>query len=390
MENARVICETDAEVLLDFKQMKDSGFAFTYSKKENGISQEYVNCNGKIFGPYDSVCITFCSDDTARWTAEKGDLEFHFDKNGKECKTEKKSKRNEVLSQEEIDQLLTAISGTEEYDKDTEYDERTHILRINSKHQEFFIAGQKKYGPYYSINTPEYKNEDCFQFICRKRQYSKNWYYNLNGKEIGPFHGNHYGYRYDEQNRAILDYLSDYNFILIDGKKVKCFSQKYHHCRICEGNGHKIIIGEDADRQTHFERDGILQDFIVRNIYDMSNGDVVYSKIHVETETWFYNDKQISITVNGHDSWIYESLISYKRENIPYFTLKNTEYNGMEINDFDEGFVFLDNNRICFFPWVVPNFHRIADGTMSGESYSRYREGNYLSLYNTNRLAGRD
>ena len=117
----------------------------------------------------------------------------------------------------------------------------------------------------------------------------------------------------------------------------------------------------------------------------MSNGDVVYSKIQDETETWFYNDQQISIPVNGHDSWIYESLINYKRDGVPYFALKNSEYNGMVIGDIEEGGVFLDNQRIYFFPWVVPGLDRISE-----ESYYRYREGNYLSLYNTNRLAGRD
>ena len=46
MENPKVICKTDAEILLDFKPLKDSGFAFEYAKKENGIFQRYVNCNG--------------------------------------------------------------------------------------------------------------------------------------------------------------------------------------------------------------------------------------------------------------------------------------------------------------------------------------------------------
>ena len=34
MENARVICETDAEVLLEFVQLKDSGFLFKYEKTD--------------------------------------------------------------------------------------------------------------------------------------------------------------------------------------------------------------------------------------------------------------------------------------------------------------------------------------------------------------------
>ncbi len=48
MENTRVICKTDAELLLEFEQLKDNGFVFSYSKKENGISQEYINCNGTV------------------------------------------------------------------------------------------------------------------------------------------------------------------------------------------------------------------------------------------------------------------------------------------------------------------------------------------------------
>lgn len=54
MENSRVICKTDAEILLKFEPLKDSGFAFEYVKKEKGSFQHYVNCNGRIFGPSNS------------------------------------------------------------------------------------------------------------------------------------------------------------------------------------------------------------------------------------------------------------------------------------------------------------------------------------------------
>ena len=393
MENAKVICKTDAEILLEFVQLKDSGFLFKYEKTENGLTQKYVNCNGSVYGPFDSVYLQSSHTEEGEWTAYKGDFKLEFKENGKECKSEKIEKKdgrneggNEVLSQDEIDQLLTAIANA----PDEEYDEKSHVLRLNLKHQRFFVTDKKKYGPYDGISYAQYQNEESFQFICYKRNKSKNWYYNLNGKEFGPFQGICLACYYDRQNRAIVDNLSKYNFILVDGKKVKCFSGKYHHCRISEGNGHTIIIGEDSDNQIHFKRDGVLQNFTVRLIHDLDNGDVVYCKNQNDTEIWFYNDKQISIPVNGNDSTIYETLISYKRKNIPYFQLKNSEYNGMLIDEFDIGFVFLDNHTICFLPWDILTFHRVIEESIPNESYTRYREGNYLSLYNTNRLAGRD
>ena len=398
MENVKVICKTDAEILLEFVQLKDSGFLFKYEKTENGLTQKYVNCNGSVYGPFDSVYLQSTSHtEEGEWTAYKGDFKLEFKENGKECESEKIEKKdgrnevgNEVLSQDEIDQLLTAIAEGEANAPEEKYYEKTHVLRLNRKHQEFFVTDKKKYGPYYAIENAKYKNEETFQFIYHKRKDFKNWYYNINGKEIGPFQGSHLNCYYDAQNRAIVDNLGNYNFILVDGKKVKCFSGKYHYCRISEGNGHTIIIGEDSDNQIHFKRDGVLQNFTVRLIHDLDNGDVVYCKNQNDTEIWFYNDKQISIPVNGNDSTIYETLISYKRKNIPYFQLKNSEYNGMLIDEFDIGFVFLDNHTICFLPWDILTFHRVIEESIPNESYTRYREGNYLSLYNTNRLAGRD
>ena len=84
MVNTKIICKTDAEVLLDFVQLKDSGFAFSYEKTEDGISQKYVNCNGKVFGPYDSVNLSSHSIKSAEWAAYKGEFELSFKDNGKE------------------------------------------------------------------------------------------------------------------------------------------------------------------------------------------------------------------------------------------------------------------------------------------------------------------
>ena len=397
MENARVICETDAEVLLEFVQLKDSGFLFKYVKNENGLTQKYVSCNGTVYGPFDSVYLESYHTEEGEWTAYKGEFKLDFKKNGKESKSEKIEKKdgrneggNEVLSQDEIDQLLTAIAEGEANAPEEEYYEKTHVLRLNRKHQEYFVTDKKKYGPYYAIENAQYQNEESFQFICHKRKDFKNWYYNINGKEIGPFQGSHLNCYYDAQNRAIVDNLGNYNFILVDGKKVKCFSGKYHYCNIYEENGHKIVVGSDSNDQLHFKRDGILQDFEVRSVCGLDSGDVVYCRKLADREVWFYNDQQISIPVNGYDSTIYETLISYKRNGIHYFSLRNSEYNGMLIDEFDIGFVYLENHTIRFLPWDILTFHRVLEESISNERYNRYREGNYLSLYNTNRLAGRD
>lgn len=145
MENAKVICETDADILLEFVQLKDSGFLFKYEKTENGLTQNYVNCNGSVYGPFDSVYLESNHTDEGEWTAYEGEFELKFEHNGKACKKEKMEKieggkkgGNEVLSQDEIDQLLTAIAEGEANAPEEEYYEKTHVLRLNRKHQEFF------------------------------------------------------------------------------------------------------------------------------------------------------------------------------------------------------------------------------------------------------------
>ena len=396
MENVKLICKTDAEILLDYKPLKDSGFVFVYVKKEDDIFQHYVNCNGKVFGPFDYAFLYGKYDGTAEWSCGKGDIEFTFENNGKDCKTEKRKRKegNEILSQEEIDQLLTDIAEGESKAPTEEYDEKTHVLRFNKKHQEFFITEKRKYGPYYSISYPIYQNENCFHFIFRKRHKSKNWYYNYNGNEIGPFQGVSSCY-YDKQNRAIVDQLGNYNFILIDGKKVKCFSKPYRRCSFIEINKHQIFLGEDSKGHKHFKRDGIMPDFMVNRISVLDNGDVAYSRIQDDTETWFYNDKQISLPVKGYDSDIYDSIITYKKSvfkkisNTPYFMKAGTEYNGMPVNDYDEGFVYLDEGAIQFFSWCVPKTWEFEVPEVS-EKYFRYREGMLLRLSYINKLAGRD
>lgn len=87
------------------------------------------------------------------WTAYKGDLKLEFKENGKEFKSEKIEKKDgrneggkEVLSQDEIDQLLTAIAEGEANAPEEEYYEKTHVLRLNRKHQELLLQIKRNMG----------------------------------------------------------------------------------------------------------------------------------------------------------------------------------------------------------------------------------------------------
>lgn len=200
---------------------------------------------------------------------------------------------------------------------------------------------------------------------------------------------------YDSQNRAIVDELGHYNFILVDGEKIKCFNKKYTYCKIVEKNGHQIIIGQESNGLTHFKRDGILQDCAVNSIHKLDNGDVAYSKIQDDTETWFYNDKQISVPIKGYASGIYDSIITYRRKDckdlsfIPYFMKNGKEYNGFPIEGLKGGFVFLDGGKVQFLSWCVPKPWDL-DSPNPFEAYNIYQDGMFMRLYYTNQLAGRD
>lgn len=392
MENTSMICKTDAEILYDFKFLLDSGFVFEYTKKEKGLFQHYVNCNGKVFGPFEYVVLEEVVNNTAEWICGDDKYEYIFKNNGENCESTIREKGSEFISQEEIDLLLSGfvVHESEEFSKpEEEYDEKNHILKLNKKRQEFFVVENKKYGPFKSILSSAYLNENNFQFRYKKRKNSNYWYYNYNGKELGPFKGFVVGKcLYDEENRALVEELKNYNFILVNGKKEKCFNESIHCCRFIEENGHKVVIGEDNQGNTYFKRDGIKHDVPVREVFVLDNCDVVYNNIDNDTETWFYNDKQISVSVNGKNSRIYNFIISYKRDDVPYFKFMNKEYNGKLINENFQGCVFLDKNKISFFPYDVPK-----GGIFNPKLFKRYcdvQTGMFLRLYNTNKLAGRD
>ena len=161
----------------------------------------------------------------------------------------------------------------------------------------------------------------------------------------------------------------------------------------------KIIIGEDTDRNVYFKRDEIESEFSAGIVLPLDNGDVVYSKKENDTETWFYNDIPISISVRGKDSKIYNSIIKYTRTdskespNISYFMLKGKEYNGIVLESFCKGYIiWLENGSILSAPYnftlVHPRFEHNC--FYANDNYEQERTGNFLRLFYTHRLAGRD
>ena len=390
----KTICETDADILINFKLLNKDGFAFVYAKKEDGILQQFVNCNGKIFGPFAKVDDFFENAGETSWTAYKGDSILKYFEDGKKCKIETPPEKRSYISQEEIDNLLSAVSTKEAELPEEVYDEEYHTLKIPRKNQEFFITEKKKYGPYYGIFAVLYQDDEHFQFTYKKRQNSNNWYYNYNGKEIGPFRWDSDAYLnidYDEKNRAVLDLFYKGNFLYINGEKIKCFDAPYSYCLLWDNGGHEIFSGRDDNDNYHLKRDGIEPDFSIDEFHILPNGDIVYSKIENETETWFYNDTPISITVNGRRSSIQNSTIEYRRNLykdgpcVPYFMKQGKEYNGL----------FHEYNCSRYAIWLQDGkiLSKIQSGSPYGGLYDHHdtiRNGNFLRLYYTNTLAGRD
>ena len=398
--NYKTICETDADFLLQYEILENDGFAFKYAKWKDNNLQQYVNCNGKVFGPYEDLSRIYVSSGKAEWTVYQDDIKQEYSDDGNKCETKKpkkskKKKGMEVLTQDEIDKLLTAIAEGEANAPEEEYDEETHILKLNRKKQEFFVAGKKRFGPYHQIFKSEYLDEEHFQFTYNKRAHSKRWYYNCNGKEIGPFNTSNYmTLRYNEQNQAVLDDFNDGNYIYIDGKKIKCFDKSYRFCQHITNSNHEIFVGKDSNGNYHFKRDGIKSDISAGSVTVLNNGDVVYSKKENGTETWFYNDTPISVTINGFSSGITNSFISYCRKHdnggltVPYFMMKGKEFQGVIEKFYEPGFaVCLQSGKILLLIQDFPSFYK--DGYLN-EKYDQQCEGNYIRLYNTHRLAGRD
>ena len=55
MKKSKKLCRTNATAILKFFYFKDDTFAFFYEIRKNGLVKYYVNCNKKVYGPYEKV-----------------------------------------------------------------------------------------------------------------------------------------------------------------------------------------------------------------------------------------------------------------------------------------------------------------------------------------------
>ena len=55
MKKSKKLCRTNATAILKFFSFKDDTFAFFYEVRKNNLVKYYVNCNKKVYGPYEKV-----------------------------------------------------------------------------------------------------------------------------------------------------------------------------------------------------------------------------------------------------------------------------------------------------------------------------------------------
>lgn len=173
MENEKLICKTNAEMVLHYAPLKKNGFVFHYVKKWQDCFQHFINCNGEIFGTFLFVYTFYVENGKATWTAFQTDLTLEYSDNGKNCLSIHKNVK-EYLDEKWQQTLKKWHFFLEDMHRDYEqirekrpeeiYNEQTHVLEYPHKKQEYFVTGKKKFGPYLQIYQAYYLDEEHFQF----------------------------------------------------------------------------------------------------------------------------------------------------------------------------------------------------------------------------------
>ena len=401
MENEKLICKTNAEMLLQYEPLKNGGFVFHYVKKWHGKFQHFVNCNGEIFGPFLLVHNITVEKGKATWIAWQPYLKIEYFENGKRCisthKTEEDLKQDKEKSNVELHKLWDSMmdmlqKNREECLKEAPeevYHESRHVLEYPHKKQEYFVTDKKKYGPYLMIYRSIYLDEEHFQFSYVKDENS-DYFYNYNGREIKlTCHEDCYSVSYSSQNKAILGPLQNHNYIYKNGKKFECFSKNYTDCSYTDYNGQEIITGRDSKGNKHIKINGKELKLSAHTAIHLQNGAVVYSRIKKNTEAWFYNEKQISLPVTGYDSKLYGSIITYKRdeseilEKVPYFMINGTEYSGLRLDEPEKAFVYLKDGGLYYWQFDYLDANKFGidddDNLVSRENFIRLSQSDKMA-----------
>lgn len=413
MKKSKKLCRTNATAILEFYLFKDGTFAFIYEVRKNGFVKYYINCNKKVYGPYEKVqkCSQLDYEDlkgksanTFAWEGVINGEEYIF-VGGKNCGKRKIPSWNELMAD-----LKKMADEIDEITSDEEYDEEEHVLRNNKEHLDWFVTPTEKLGPYFQIQRTAYKDESHFQFVYYKTKEDKQFYYNLNGKEYGPFLGwepVHCQLFYDSKGRAIINNLPE-KYILIDGEKTdffegKCINLSYTD----EPFGYELLRGDNfinSDmeiiyNETHVHPDGVFK--------ILKDGSIAYVKQPLfEKNAWFVKkgeeEIQISSWFDGTRSCIVGNVLFYKRGGVPYLMLEGREYNGFalthDIHVFESatysktGYVFVKKGCVNFLE--VEDIYQSTTPITCYTKDSEYYENqckeidNIMKLVKEGRLAG--
>lgn len=413
MKKSKKLCRTNATAILKFFCFKDDTFAFFYEVRKNGRVKYYVNCNKKVYGPYEKVGKSDNPDisdlkgksyKTFAWEGVINGEEYIFI-GGKSCGKKKIPTWEDTMAL--LDKICEKIA---EITPDEEYDEKEHVLRNNKEHLDWFVTPSEKLGPYHQIQRTAYKDESHFQFVYYKSKGDKHFYYNLDGKEYGPFLGRepiHCQLFYDRKGRAIINNLPE-KYILIDGEKTDFFEGKCINLSYSEEpfgyeflSGNNFVNGgrEIVYNGTHIHPDG--------NVKLLKDGSIAYV-LHplFEKNAWFVKkgeeEIQVSSWFDGKDSRIVGNALFYNRGGVPYLMLEGREYNGFalthDIHVFESetngktGYVYVKKGSVYFLE--VEDIHQSITPITCYAKDSEYYENqckeidNIMKLVKEKRMAG--
>ncbi len=336
MKKSKKICRTDATAILKFYSFEDGTFAFFYEVRKNGLIKYFVNCNGKVFGPYEEVDES--QDEEYNGEAGKTFREFlwtgKIDGENYVFKNGKKIKKEETVSSEKVHKILDKIcEDIKEYEKslpDEEYDEKTHILEDRVNKCEWFVTPKEKFGPYHKISQTAYKDENHFQFIYKKERDDDFSFYNLNGNDCKKLYDPTCFAQlfYDSRGRAFVTNLYE-KYILIDGEENYPLGTECLMINYCEKNG------------SGYEN---------KAYWSASNGG---------------KETRISAVVHGEKPKIFGHIVQFEKCGLSYLKIEGREYPGMVdvgVNG-KAGFVFVKGHNLYFYEYETPR--------LFGYSYNR-------------------
>lgn len=405
MKKSKKLCRTNATAILEFYNFKDETFAFFYEVRKNGRVKYYVNCNKKVYGPYEKVGksdnpdIADLKDKSYKTFAWEGVIngEEYIFIGGKNCGKKK------IPTWEETMALLNKMcEEIAEITPDEEYDEKEHVLHNHKEQIDWFITPSKKLGPYYQIQKTAYKDESHFQFVYLKSKGDKEFYYNLDGKEYGPFLGwepVHCHLIYDSKGRAIINNLPE-KYILIDGEKTdffegKCINLSYSEepfgYELLTGDNYTSVGSEIVYNGIHIHPDG--------DVKFLKDGSIAYvRKPLYEQSAWFVKNSeeeiQVSARFDGEQSRIVGNALFYLRGGVPYIMLEGREYNGFalthDIHVFESetngktGYVYLKKGSVYFLE--VEDIHQSITPITCYAKDSEYYENQCKEIDNIMKL----